>query len=326
MRPILAVLIVVALGIAGVTAYLANRFLGEQEAKQQELSEAPPPIATDRVLVAARPIKAGSVLVEDDFSYQEWPRDAVPGNLLLRGDGGDPKKEHVGAIAARDFIANEPIPSAALLRQDEASLLSAIISPGMEAFTIRIGALSSAAGFVGPGDRVDVLLTRTESVKAPGAPEARVIFSERMLRDVRVLAIGRRTSRDGGGAENATLEVTPRQAQMLAVAERMGDLTLVLGSLVADGAPPAPDGAEAGRVVTSLDVSQAFRHLNRDLAFALFGDGDPGAQPPVRQARPAVQDGPRATAAAAPTRRDAVEVTLIRGGVATTRTFVRAGN
>lgn len=323
MRPILIVLVVVALAIAGATAYLANRFLAEQEAKQEELAKAPPPMEVEEVLVAARPIASGTVLVEDDLDYQQWPAEAVPENLIVRAGGSDPKKDYVGAIAGDDFAANEPIPSAALLRQDQASQLTVRISPGMEAFTIKIDPLSSVAGFVGPGDHVDVLLTRTEPVETPQG-EHRLILTERVLKDARVLAIGRRTGGGGAGGENATLEVTPRQAEMLAVAARMGDLTLVLGSMIADTDEPliADTVDDADAIMTSLHVSQAHRRFNRDVALALFpelgGVERPMApQPVVRQAPERAGPVPQ---------RASVKVTLNRGGVASTRTFVRSGN
>ena len=155
-----------------------------------------------------------------------------------------------------------------MVRPGERGFLAAVLTPGMRAVTVPVTATSGIAGFVFPGDRVDLILAHDFQT---GTGENRVInrASETLLTDVRVLAVDQKTaSKDGAAAlaKTATLEVEPRQAEMIAVSVKLGDLSLSLRSLrredvAAGGAADDQDRpAQRGKTYTrDSDVSRLIR-------------------------------------------------------------------
>ncbi|GGK32836.1 Flp pilus assembly protein CpaB [Salinarimonas ramus] len=204
-----------------------------------QIVTAPAAIETTAVLVAAAPIPMGQTLAESDLRWQDWPADAVPQGMITRADG---MEIATGAIARQGMLSGEPIRRERLIRSEDGGFMSAILPAGMRAVSISIDSRgsSSAGGFILPEDRVDIIRTfRDESAAAQGAGD--VMVSETILRNVRVLAIGKNVQVDDEGnsfvdGEHATLELSPRQAEAITLAQRTGQLSLALRSL-ADAAP-----------------------------------------------------------------------------------------
>lgn len=233
MRPLMIVLIVVALGIAGVTAFLIRNLLTQQQPAPVAAPQQTVP--TQRVLVAARDVAAGGVVIEEDVRYEEWPQSLIDKRYIVHTGGEDPKGRVIGSVAARHIQAGEPMTGTAVFRQDEAGQLSAMIGPGMRAVSIPVSGLTAVAGFVVPGDHVDVLLiTAFKDRDKEEAADTSLHVSEVFLRDVRVVAIDQNL-RTGGVAQNgglATLEVTPKDAERLILSGIDSKFHLVLRSQI----------------------------------------------------------------------------------------------
>jgi pilus assembly protein CpaB len=263
MRPIAIVLIVVATLIAGLAAALMNRFLSDQAAKPVAASKVAE-TTIDEVLVAAADIPAGVIIKNDDLRYVLWPVNDGNTRLVRRGSGDDPKAGFAGAIARRRLMAGEPMTAEVVFRQDEAGVLAGLLSPGMRAMSVPVTAVSGVNGFILPNDRVDVLLNMDLRAQSQGGEQSyhggdiAHFSSEVVLGNVRVLAVDTQLGKADGPAVNAktvTLEVSPRDAEALAAAEKMGDISLTLRSL-APG--PAEDPPRAG-YIGDVQVSQALR-------------------------------------------------------------------
>src|SRR5690606_5880811 len=150
----------------------------------------------------------------------------------------------VGAIARASLYAGEPISEAKLIQSDN-GFMSAILPSGMRAVATRISADTSAGGFILPNDHVDVIMTRQIEGEQGGTGYA----TETILNNVRVLAIDQTIEEIKGEkvvvGQTATLELSPKQAQILSVAEQLSDhrLTLALRS-IADSGPRTSDAAQ----------------------------------------------------------------------------------
>jgi len=178
-------------------------------------------VATRPVVVAARDIPAGAALEKGSLEVKQWPTVAVPkeamGSLDVAG----------GRVARVPIFAGEAIVPGRLARAGTAPGLEARIAPGMRAMSVRINDVAGMSGLVQPNSRVDVLVSLRES-----GPNSNEEVSKLFLENMRVLSMGSRTTRDDSGepapATTATLEVTPEQAEKLAVAMRQGMIQLVL--------------------------------------------------------------------------------------------------
>jgi len=242
-------LLVGALIIAGVTAFMArSMFVGaaapEAQASAVAQQQAP------QVMVATRTLPVGTIIDAEMLRYQPWPEGLVQEAYFVRGQEGaaDPS-ELIGTVVRTEVTAGQPITRGSLVRPGERGFLAAALGPGMRAVTVPVSASSGVAGFVFPGDRVDIVLT--QEVEGDG-PALRA--SETILRNVRVLAVDQRLdSRDEDGNQvaqavsNVTLEATPRIAERIAVAQTIGQLSLSLRSL-------ADNNAELERAIASGEV------------------------------------------------------------------------
>lgn len=236
--------LIVALVAGGAAAYLALTMINEESepvsAPEVVLAEpVVPAIETDEVLVALRDIPLGNTLSADSLSWRPWPSSGVAGNYVTRTEFPDAIEEFEGAVARGTFFAGEPITQGKLTFGD-GGLLSAMLPAGMRAIALEITADTSAGGFILPDDRVDVIMTRQVVDFADGDER---FVTETILSNIRVLAIDQSIAEQNGQpvviGRTATLELTPQQAEILTVAQRLADrLTLSLRSL-ADANDPA---------------------------------------------------------------------------------------
>jgi len=245
---------IAVLGIA-VSAGIGAMFLmrgDRQPAPQPEIVIAPAPsIPTTDVLVAAVDLPMGQTLQESDLRWQPWPADAVPTGLISRSEGSQILGDVTGSIARAQILSGEPIRRERLIKGDGGGFMSAILPQGKRAVAITIDTRgsSSAGGFVLPNDRVDVLQTNRDE-DASRAQATDVFTTETILTNIRVLAIGKNVQVDAQGnsfveGENATLELTPAQAEIVTLAQRVGSVSLALRSL-ADAAIGEDEEIERG--------------------------------------------------------------------------------
>jgi pilus assembly protein CpaB len=224
-----------------------NMFAGSP-APQVQAAAAPQPVGP-KILVATRALPVGTIIGPDSFRYQPWPKELVENACFVEGQNVDLNQLH-GTVVRNAISAGQPITQGALVKSGDRGFLAAALGPGMRAVTVSVSAQSGVAGFVFPGDRVDMVLT--QSVDGSDGPALRA--SETIIRNVRVLATDQRTvSEDKDGntevkvSSNVTLEVTPRIAEKIAVAQSIGQLSLSLRSI-------ADNASELERAIASGDV------------------------------------------------------------------------
>src|SRR4051794_26965543 len=225
-------LLVGALVIAVVTAVMAkNMFAG---AGAQQAAAAPVPLGP-KVLVAKKALPVGTIIDADSFTFQPWPKELMQSAYYVEGQpDGDPKKL-LGTVVRYAIAAGQPVTRGSLVGPQDRGFLAAALGAGMRAVTVPVNVTTGVAGFVFPGDHVDVVLTQTVSGGGDGPP---LKVSETIIRNVRVLATDQRfTDKDEDGKTvvrtfaNVTFEVTPRIAEKLAVAQSIGQLSLSLRSI-----------------------------------------------------------------------------------------------
>ncbi|RUW52651.1 Flp pilus assembly protein CpaB [Mesorhizobium sp. M1A.F.Ca.ET.072.01.1.1] len=216
------VIMIILAGVFGVLAVvLANIWLANQRSAMAKPSDLP----RDTIVVAAVPLKFGDSLSDDKLREIPWPAGAVPAGAfktskdLLAGEG---TKQALQAIGV-----NEPVLATKITGPGQRATLSAVLSEGMKAVSIRVNDVLGVAGFVFPGDRVDVLLTRT--VRSSDGPDKS--FVDVLLQSVKVLAVDQVAdeSKDSPTVVKAvTVEVNTKDAQKLTLAAGAGQLSLAL--------------------------------------------------------------------------------------------------
>jgi pilus assembly protein CpaB len=236
---------IIVLGIAvmaGVAAmYLANSAPVEkvvhvtQPAGPATIVEVPSQVSTIDVLVAAVDVNMGATVAKTDMRWQAWPKEAAPINVIRKSEAPTAIDELGGSIARTSFVAGEPVRREKLIMANGSGFMSAILPAGMRALAISIDnrGSTSAGGFILPNDRVDVIRTfRDDEAGNSGAS----FRSETVLSNIRVLAIGQSIQEEKDGkktviGETATLELDPRQAETITLAQKVGQLSLSLRSI-----------------------------------------------------------------------------------------------
>jgi pilus assembly protein CpaB len=238
------VVLVVAVAAGGVAALLAGRS-GE---------EAPPPAApvpttqidTVDVLVAKNDIPLGQGVSAQDMQWQVWPVQAASPSFIRRSEKPDAIVALTGAIARGPFVAGEPMREGKLIKANGSGYMAAVLDKGKRAISTEISPETGAGGFILPNDHVDVILSRRErdADKAAGTG-ADTHSSETIMANIRVLAIDQTLGEKDGQkvviGKTATLELTPRQAEQLALSRQLGTLSLSLRSLADAGETALPN-------------------------------------------------------------------------------------
>ncbi len=233
MRGRTVILFLIALLLAGGTAILLRSWLAQRAV---QAAVPPPAAAQESILVARVPITLGQILKPTDIGWQPWPDKSINRAYILAGT--EPAKTFAGWVAREPFAAGEPIIRVKIVSPGDRGFLAAVLRPGMRAVSVPITATSGISGFVFPGDRVDILITHPIPDEAAGGSgnDVRHMAAETVLRDVRVIAIDQKLDSQSGQAvlaHTATLEVTPKQSEIIAVASDIGKLSLSLRSLFA---------------------------------------------------------------------------------------------
>ncbi len=246
-------LLVFALSVAALTAYFAKNWIANQrvawenQAPAQEEAQSMP---VKEILVADEDLPTGTFVRPDHLKWQQWPEDGINDGYLVKGEATEEDLD--GAVVRTHLFAGEPITESRVVHPGERGFLAAVLEVGQRAVSVPVDAISGIAGFVFPGDAVDVILTFRVSVKDESTGENQTrYFSETLLADVRVLAIDQAVENADGSAKvakTATLEVTPKGAEKIAIALEIGTLSLSLQSLaLADEAllPASDDKGKA---------------------------------------------------------------------------------
>jgi pilus assembly protein CpaB len=233
MRGRTVILFLIALLLAGGTATLVRSWLA-QRPTVATVPPAPPPAPQKSVLVAGAAITRGQILKPDDLVWRPWPDSAIPSGFIV--SGAQPEKSFAGWVAREPFVAGEPIVKAKIIAPGDHGFLAAVLKPGMRAVSITVDQISDVSGFIVPDDRVDIVINLSLPAESGNGSGYQRKAAETVLRDIRVVAIDQRLdSKDGQAvlARTVTLEVTPKESEIVALAADMGKLSLSLRSLVA---------------------------------------------------------------------------------------------
>lgn len=281
-RGLLLLLLALALGSSAVwlTASWLDRAARASATAARDAASA----ETVQLLVARRDLQPGDLLERDMLGLADWPRNALQPQYLKAGDA--PVDELLGSIVRSPVATGQPVTLSHLVRRGEQGVLAALIAPGHRAVTIPVTAAAGLAGLVGPGDRVDVLLTAT-------TPGARRTVGLIIVENVRVLGVDQRLRSMAPGAEpgappsTVTLEVSPRDAEAIAVAQELGRLSLALRNLAPDGEPAA-----ALRPTWDTDVTRLPASDLEPLPALAALPASPAAAPVASAALPAAVPAP----------------------------------
>ena len=236
---------ILAISVSGAAAlvafYFASSFVPQPPAPVAVKTE----VDSVQVLVAGADISVGQIVNEGNFRWVSWPKEAAARGYITQEAGGEKRRRELsGSVARSALLAGEPITPQKLIKAGEGGVLAAILPGGMRAISTKIDPKTAAGSLILPNDHVDVILIRRLRSKA-GSEE---IVSDTLFRNVRVIAIGQQIeTKEGkkaadGAATTATLELTPRQTEMMALANAMGEITLSLRSIADLSTDPAASG------------------------------------------------------------------------------------
>ena len=241
-----------ALVIAIGTAMAARSLFTGASAPKVEAAQVP---QGPKVLVAQRALPVGTIITADSISFQAWPKEMVQDAYFI--DGEADMNKLLGTVVRYPVTAGQPVTQGALVSPGDRGFLAAALGPGMRAVTIPVSQKTGVGGFVFPGDHVDLVLT--QSVRGDGNQES-LKTAETILRNVRVLATDQSTETEIVEGKTVvrdfrtvTVEVTPKIAEKVAVAQTIGTISLSLRSLadnqteldqaIASGTLKVPSGA-----------------------------------------------------------------------------------
>ena len=245
LSPIRIIILLVAAAAAIGAAFLVRNMAAVPELPVEiPVIQEPVKEPTVNVLVARRDMARGELLTEADMEWQSWPERAL--NPLFFNDRDQPTsmEDLSGAAVRNEIFENEPLMSAKLVEKGETGYMAALVKPGMRAVSIDVSPETASGGFILPDDRVDVVASYSvEFVDASGNEGTKPV-TQTVLENVRVLAIDQVFRQNETGAYTpgsvATLELAPRDAEVLMLASRESSLRLVLRSF-ADAARDGPD-------------------------------------------------------------------------------------
>ena len=268
-------LVIAALAMGGCAYLLAHRFLSTQAAvTRQRLAGQ---YVTREVLVAATALPAGATLAAAMLARRAVPERFLASDVLEAGGA----TEVLGRKLGRALNGGEPV-TASSLSVPAAVELSSLVDPGLRALTIPVDESSAAAGLISPGDYVDLLFVTHAEETGSGAASVRPL-----LQAVRVVATGQqlqhRSTLDGAGEESAasagasyatvTLHVRPEDAERVLLAQRLGELAVLLRP-AGDSEPTALPAVDAANLFGGSAYHQAAANPAR-VQFIVGGLGAP---------------------------------------------------
>lgn len=230
LRLIAAVLMLLAALGLGIIAYVGLHG-GTRQGPAGKPQQAA--VQTESIVVAAHGLSAGTLTRDTDFQIKAIPVANVPPDAIVNGSGVIDGLR--GALVRQYIDAGKPVLAGDVLRPRDRGFLAAVLRPGTRAVSVAVNAVTGVSGLIWPGDHVDVLLTQ----QVGGAALGQSVFTETVLKNVRVIAIDQKITQgasngtDKNGAaptqgiyRTVTLEVTPAGAEKIAVAQRLGPLSL----------------------------------------------------------------------------------------------------
>lgn len=227
--------IVLALGVV-IALATAMSLKSRMSAKDQALPE------LSQVIIATTDIAAGSFVRGDSqIAMVDWPKANITDSMLTNQNSKP--MDFNGAVARRAIQKGEPVLKNLLVKSNEGGFMSAVLEGGKRAVSIAVDSTTGNAGFIFPGDHVDLILTHVVSRQT-----MQTRASETFIEDARVLAVDQMIDNPDNKAvlaKTVTLEVTPKQAEEINLAKDLGKISLSLRSLATKQKEADPVAAEA---------------------------------------------------------------------------------
>jgi pilus assembly protein CpaB len=234
-----------------------------------------------QVQVAAGDLPAGLLLRSEDLGWKPMLKSQLPDGALLQGTQG--AEALAGGLLRHDTKSGAFIFARDVISPDAPGFLAAALKPGMRAVSVPVDNVSGNAGLIQPGDYVDMILVQeSRAGDSIDSERAHSVVSETVVEKVRVIAVGsvfqQADAAKGGGksapVRTVTIEVMPRAAEAVAVAARLGALSLALRSFAITDRSPASsepvqavvawgDSHEKSAPVWAGDVSRAIDGRNK---------------------------------------------------------------
>lgn len=218
-------------GIAGAAALVAVFGMSKIMNRPQQKIVQTEVVDATQVLVARADIGLGQVTNDTSFRWQDWPKAAVSPAFITKTARPHAMRELTGGVARSPILTGEPITGSKLIQAGKGGVLAAILPPGMRAISTKITDYTAVGKLILPNDHVDVILIQRKRGRT-GTDE---YIADTLFRNVRVLAIGQlieaKDGKKGAEGNTATLELTPRQSELLALANSMGEISLALRSV-----------------------------------------------------------------------------------------------
>ena len=232
----------VAIGSAVLAAFLARGFLtAPKEAPKEQVVEINK-VEMSEILVVKKDVAQGEAISRASIGWQNWPSEGIRKGMITKASDSEAREKFVGAHARIPLFEGDPVNDKKLVLPGSRGFMAAILPKGYRAVSVRISEATGAGGFILPNDRVDVLVTRKQTFEGSGS----TTVSEMVLSNVKVLAVNQTLGENKDGeqfviAKTATLELKPRQAEVLAKVETSGQLTLSLRSIADSGSKKLGD-------------------------------------------------------------------------------------
>jgi pilus assembly protein CpaB len=251
------------LGVAGVAALSAVWLTSSLRTPQVIVKSDTPAVAMTEVLVASVDLPVGTAVTAEQLRWQPWPRASISEFMVNKEATPNGLEDTVGSISRAPSLAGEPVRRDKMIKGANGGFMSAVLPSGMRAVAINIvsSGARSAGGFILPNDRVDIMRTGRDE-DATRARQTESYMTETILQNIRVLAIGQNVQERNGErvviGETATLELDPRQSELVMLAQRAGELSLALRSL-ADANKPTEtpmSREDAGLTVVRYGAAQ----------------------------------------------------------------------
>lgn len=240
---------IVVLGLALVAAcgaaFIVRGIMGG--GTPQVVASAPAPaIRMSEVLIAAEPLQPGQPLDAAKVRWEKWPAASVSSSFITRDAVASAEDVVKDTVVRAPILKDQPVTISAIVHGKEAGFMAATLTPGMRAVAIMVTTESGAGGFILPNDHVDLILTQKSNDNPPR------VRARTFMQSVRVLAVDQvyKEEKDQKTVlgKTATLELTPSQAETVAKAQGMGQISLALRPLSVDDAAAAPDGKATAEV------------------------------------------------------------------------------
>ncbi len=213
----------IAVLVAGILTYFILQMLDLTASKEQPKSG-----AATMVLVASRDLATATKITAKDITWQTWSNKALSPEFAIKGTRAI--KDFLGAIVRWPIAQGQPVMDKKIIQPEHYGFMASLINPNMRAVAIEVDKASGVAGLISPGDQVDLILTHRLD------DQSKNFVSETILQGIVVLALDQRVSRSNQDdkvklAKTVTVEVTPRQAEIIAIARSLGRLSLSLHSI-----------------------------------------------------------------------------------------------